>query len=122
MLKTLTAIALVLGLATAAYAHEDVSNESFILQANTSSHSPGNLALVGQENGHNKQATLQFGSENIAITGQDSGRDPGRNSALTLQAGNENFALTLQRNSHDLKNTSAVLQFGNRNAAIVAQH
>ena len=78
-MKHLTTLAILLATTSLASA---ASNESFIIQAGKK-----NNAIVGQTNGHNKQATGQFGNDNNAVTAQQS---TGKNSneSGTLEIGN----------------------------------
>jgi uncharacterized protein (UPF0333 family) len=115
MMKTLTAVAVVLAASIAVAHAKDVNftdpnaNESFIAQIGNN-----NDAVALQAGGNNAQATIQIANHqpnnqhNTAITLQDND-GKASNAALTVQLGPNNFALTGQT-GREGENTSLIFQ------------
>ena len=68
-MKMMTALALVLASAPAAYAAGPNLNESFIEQVGA-----GNHATVSQNSGNDNQATFQAGKSNSVLSAQTGGK------------------------------------------------
>lgn len=120
-MKTMTALALVLASASAAYAAGPHGNESFIEQVGAY-----NEAQISQKNGNNDQATFQAGAKNSVLTDQVSKLRRGQNSSGNVQVGQGNTASTSQVNKADadnarFTNNSFTAQFGTKNDSIVEQ-
>ena len=112
-MKMMTALALILASAPAAYAAGSNLNESFIEQIGTS-----NTATVGQKNGNNNQATTQTGQFNSVLSTQNgaaAGATP--NNSANVQIGNDNTALISQKNG---SNNQATSQTGRANAVVTS--
>jgi hypothetical protein len=92
-MKTMTALALVIASAPAAYAASPL-NESFIDQIGTK-----NTATIAQQSGNNGQSTFQAGKKNSVTTGQLSQAPAGKNTSGNVQVGNKNTATTVQENT-----------------------
>jgi hypothetical protein len=120
----MTALALVVASAPAAYAAGPALNESFIDQIGTR-----NDATISQKNGNNAQATFQAGKNNSVITDQASKLAGGKNTSANIQIGKGNSASTEQTNSPPnpnfttatFTNNSFSAQFGNGNDVDVSQ-
>src|ERR1700760_974986 len=93
-MRMMTALALVLASAPAAYAAGALSNESFIEQVGTK-----NDATVNQQNRNNGQATFQVGKKNSVLTNQTDNLANGKNTSGNVQVGKNNTATTDQTNS-----------------------
>ena len=123
-MRMMTALALVLASAPAAFAAGALSNESFIEQVGTK-----NDATITQQNGNNSQATFQAGKKNSVLTTQTSNLASGKNTSGNIQVGKDNTATTSQTNSAPnalatgvaYTNNSFSAQYGVKNNAIVGQ-
>jgi hypothetical protein len=113
-MKMMTALALVLASAPAAYAAGPNLNESFIQQVGVH-----NNATVGQKNGNNNQATSQTGQFNSVLSTQN-GAAAGAtaNNSANVQVGNDNTAAISQKNGSNNQSTS---QTGRANAVVTSQ-
>ncbi|WP_407180569.1 hypothetical protein [Bradyrhizobium sp. STM 3562] len=124
MKTTMTALALILVSAPAAYAAGSLTNESFIEQIGS-----GNDATITQKNGNNGQATFQAGKKNSVITDQVSKLAGGKNTSGNVQVGKGNTASTGQTNTPPnsqfttatFTNNSFSGQYGTKNDVIVDQ-
>jgi hypothetical protein len=122
-MKMMTALALVLASAPAAYA-ASLDNESFIEQVGVH-----NTATVSQTNGNNAQGTFQAGKDNVVTTSQISKLATGKNTSGNVQVGNGNTASTVQTNTppnplfttSTYTNNSFSAQYGVKNDSTVGQ-
>ena len=113
-MKMMTALALVLASAPAAYAAGPNLNESFIEQVGVH-----NNATISQKNGNNNQATFQAGKYNSVLstqTGRQAGAGP--NNSANVQIGNDNTALISQKNGN---NNQSTFQAGRANGVTTSQ-
>jgi len=123
-MRMMTALALIVASAPAAYAAGPLKNESFIEQIGSK-----NDATISQKNGNNDQATFQAGKGNSVITDQVSKLVGGKNTSGNVQVGKGNSASTEQTNSPPnalfptatFTNNSFSAQFGTKNNVIVGQ-
>jgi len=111
-MKMMTALALVLASAPAAYAAGMHENESFIQQVGSTNH-----ANVSQTKGNNNQATAQTGQANSVQSTQASGSRFTDNSA-NVQVGNVNTAQITQNKGN---NNQSTFQVGRANGVTTTQ-
>src|SRR5690349_24248296 len=90
----------VIGFALLASTSLSHANESFIAQIGEY-----NGAVAAQENGNNKQATIQAGKRNKAFTAQKDATGSRTNGSLTTQLGVGNKALVAQQNGNNSQGT-----------------
>ena len=113
-MKMMTALALVLASAPAAYAAGPNLNESFIEQVGTH-----NNATISQKHGNNNQATSQTGQYNSVLSNQNgAAAGAGPNNSANVQVGNDNTAVISQKNG---SNNQSTFQAGRANAVTTSQ-
>ena len=100
-MKMMTALALVLASAPAAYAASAApANESFIEQIGVH-----NNAKVSQKHGNNNQATVQAGQLNSVLSTQAGATAAAANNSANFQVGNDNTATISQKNGNNNQGT-----------------
>ncbi len=113
-MKMMTALALVLASAPAAYAASAVpAKESFIEQIGVH-----NNATVSQKRGNNNQATVQAGKFNSVLSTQKGGTAAAANNSANYQVGSDNTATISQKNGN---NNQGTFQAGRANNVTTTQ-